>query len=89
MVYIQFDVDGELPVMTVGTQVVGARHSRLPYRSQERFGTQLLEAGLMAAGARNIPLVGRRDGKLQQFGQRCGAGPMHGRTYGHFHGFQV
>ena len=43
----------------------------------------------MAASACYGPLVGRWGRKLQQFGQRCGAGLMHGRTHRHLQGFQI
>ena len=89
MVNVQLDIDGELAVLAVGAQVVGAQHFRVAYRRKDQFGAQLPVVRLMAAGARNIPLVGRWDWELQQFCQRCGAGLVHGRAYGHLHGFQV
>jgi hypothetical protein len=75
---VQFDVGGELAVMTVGAQVVGTRHFRVAYGSQDRLGTQFLVASLVAASARNGPLAGRRGWKPQQFCHGCCARLMHG-----------
>jgi hypothetical protein len=44
---------------------------------------------LVAAGARKAPLFGRRNGELQQFGERRGSGLMHRRAHGHLDGFQI
>ena len=43
----------------------------------------------MAASACYGPLAGRWGRELQQFGQRCGTGLMHGRTHRHLQGFQI
>lgn len=84
---VQFDVSGELAGMAVRAQVVGARYFHLPYRRQHRLRAQLPVVGLVAAGTRQAPLVSRRGGKLQEFGQRCGSRVMHGRAHRHLDGF--
>ena len=43
----------------------------------------------MAAGTGYGPLVGRWEGKLQQFCQGYRARLMHGRTYRHLQGLQI
>jgi hypothetical protein len=43
----------------------------------------------VAASTGDLILVGRRSGKLQQFGKRRGSGVMQGRTHRHLDGFQI
>ena len=43
----------------------------------------------VTASTNHRALVGSRGCKLQEFGQRCGASPMHGRADRHFDGFQI
>ena len=43
----------------------------------------------MAAGARQLALVGRRRFEPQQFGKGCGSGVVKRRSQGGFHCFQV
>src|SRR5260370_188648 len=80
---VQFDVGGELAVMTVGAQVVGTRHFRVAYGSQGRLGTPFLVASPVAASARNGPLAGRRGWKPQQFCPGCGAPLLRGVRFRH------
>ena len=44
---------------------------------------------LVAATASNGPLGGSRGWELQELGQRCGSGVMHGGTHRHLDGFQI
>lgn len=44
---------------------------------------------LMAARARNTPLLGSRDGESQQLAERRGSGVMHDRTHGHLGSLQI
>ena len=74
--------------MAVRAQVVGPRCFRLAYRREDRLGTQLMVVRLMAARARNVALVGSRDGELQQLAQRGCPGPVHGRAHERLQGFQ-
>jgi hypothetical protein len=43
----------------------------------------------MPAGTRKAALAGCRSWKLQEFGEHCGTGMMHGRAHRHLDGFQV
>ena len=52
---IQFGISGELARMAMGAQVIGARHFRLTYRSEDRLGAQLPITGLVVTG-RDFPL---------------------------------
>ena len=53
------------------------------------LGAQFPIDRLLATGARKASLVGRRNGELQQLGERGRARPMHGRAHDSLHGFQV
>ena len=86
---VQFDIGGELAGMAVRAQVVGARYFRLAYDGQNRLGAQFAVLSLVSASTRDGPLLGGRDGELQQFGQRGGARIVHSRTHRHLDGFQI
>ena len=61
----------------------------MAYRRENRLGAQLLITRLVAASARNVPLVASRDWELQQLGQRGCPGPVHGRTHGRLQSFHL
>jgi hypothetical protein len=86
---VQFDIGGELAGMAVRAQVVGARYFHLAHHSEDRLGAQLPVMSLLAARTRNAPLAGSRSGELQEFGQCCCPGAMHGRAHRHLDGFQI
>lgn len=75
---VQFDIGGELPGMAVRAQVVGTRYGHRPHHREHRFGAQFSITSLVAAGTRNAALAGRGRCELQQLGQSCGGGLMHG-----------
>jgi len=50
---------------------------------------QFLKVGLVAARARNAPLLSRRNGELQQRAERRGASVMHGGAHRHLDGLQI
>jgi len=86
---VQFDIGGELASMAVRAQVVGTRYFHPAHSREDRLGAQFPIVSLVAARARNRALVGRRSRELQQFGQRRGAGLVHGRAHRHLDGFQI
>jgi hypothetical protein len=75
---IQFDIRRKLAVMAVRAQVVGSRHLHLAYGGEDRLGAQFLVTSMVAASASQGALAGRWGWKLQQLGQGCGPGLMHG-----------
>lgn len=75
---VQFDIGGELSAVAVRAQVIRARNVGLAHGSEQRFGAQFLIDGRMAARARDAPLLGRRNGELQQLAERPGTGVMEG-----------
>ena len=60
---VQFNVGGELAIMTVRAQVIRARHFYLAEHAQERLGAHLPVNGPLAARTRKNALVrsGRRE----------------------------
>jgi hypothetical protein len=85
---IQFDIGGELSTMAVRAQIIWTRDGDFAHDAQHWFGAQFLIAGLMAARARDAPLLGR-NGELQQLAERCGAGVVQGRSHSHLGRFQI
>src|SRR5207245_2671725 len=79
----------KLAGMAVWTPVVGTRYFHLTHGSEHRLGAQLPVMSLMAAGTSNGPLMGGGSGELQQLGQGCCTGLMHGRAHRHLEGFQI
>src|SRR5437660_156794 len=86
---VQFDIDGELPLLTVGAPIIGTRHFHRAHRGQHRLGAQLPVVRPLAARTRKGALVGRRGRELEQFGQGGGPGPMQGRPQRRLHRFQI
>ena len=86
---VQFPISGKLAQVTVRTQVVRACEFGMADDGQNGFGAQPAVAGLLAASTKQSPLIGRRAGKPQQFGQSRGTGLVHRRTHRPFHGLQV
>ena len=75
--------------MAVRAQVVGPRGLHLTDCREDHLGAQLPVMRLAAASARNLPLVGSRDGELQQLVQRGCPGLMHGRAHGQLQSFHI
>ena len=63
---VQFDIHRKLTDVAAGTQEVGAGGAYRTYDRQKGLAADFLVLGVMAAGARQLTLIGRRSFKLQQ-----------------------
>jgi hypothetical protein len=63
---VQFDIHWKLGNVTLGAQIVGAGGAYRTYDRQKGLAADFLVLGVMAAGARQLTLIGRRSFKLQQ-----------------------
>jgi len=70
---VQFDVGGELAVVTVGAQVVRTADLNLADGSEDALGAHFPVVGPIAATTRQSALIGGWLGEAQEFGQRRGA----------------
>src|SRR6185369_79586 len=86
---IQFDISGELAVVTLRAQVVRTRDLRLADGGEDGFRAQSPVTGQFAATPRDGKLLGSCFGKMKQFGQRRCTRLVHGRAHGHLEGFQI
>jgi hypothetical protein len=64
---VQFDIHWKLAHVTLGAQIVGAGNAHRTDDGQDGFAADFLVLGVMAAGARQLPLLRLRDFELQQF----------------------
>ncbi len=78
LVYIQHDLDWELPVMTMRTQVPRAKQD-----------TTSRDSGLCSRVTGYLAILPARRFALQQLNQRACSGLMHSRWHGHLDSFQV
>jgi hypothetical protein len=86
---IQILIGGKLARVTPRAPIVGTRHVHQAQGGENGLGTQLPIASLLAASTRKGSLVGGRNRKLQQLGERRCSGPVQGRAHRHLHGFQI
>ena len=87
---VQFHVGRKLALMTVRAQIVGTPDLYRSHHRQHRFATLFPIMGTLATRASDDALLFCRRGcELQQFGQRGGAGMVHGRAHRHLHCFQI
>ena len=63
---VQFGIHRKLADVTLAAQVIGARQAYWTNHRQNRFGADFLILGVMATGAWQLTLIGRRSFELQQ-----------------------
>ena len=86
---VEFDIARELALVTLSAQIVRSRYVYGAHYGEDWLAAQLAVVSLLTARTFYRALVSGWDLELQQFGQDNGAGPMHGRAYGCFDGFQI
>src|SRR6516225_2041501 len=64
---VQLDIHRKLTDVTLGAHIVGTREVHPTEDRQNGFAADFLVLGVMATGARQLTLLGRRSFELQQF----------------------
>lgn len=86
---IQLGVEGKLPTMTMGAEIVRPHQFHLSHYGEDAPGAQLEIGCQVTAGASLLALLRARRITLQQLTEGHSAGLVQGGTQRHFCGFKI